>query len=473
MRKFVSLMLLLCAAPLGAQELPSPSSHTSPAEWQQFARSVYKELIEINTAVETGSTTEAAQAVAKRLRAAGFPAADVQVLGPHPRKGNLVARLRGQNSQLKPLLLLAHIDVVEAKREDWSFDPFEFREEGGYFYGRGTADDKAMAAIFTANLIRMKRENIVPNRDIILALTADEEGGDHNGVQWLLANHRSLVDAAYGLNEGGGGQNSGATRLLNAVQASEKVFVTYHFDVTNKGGHSSRPTRDNAIYELAEALTRLSHFQFPHKLNEITRGYFARMSKIEHGQLAQDMAGVARIPADTQAVARLSEHALYNAYLRTTCVATMLEGGHAQNALPQLARATVNCRILPGENPEDVQRTLANVVANPKLTITQLAPAKPSQPSPLAPEVMGPIERTTQEMWPGVPVVPNMSAGATDGLYFRNAGIPIYGVSGLFNDINDSRAHGRDERMAVQSFYEGQEFLWRLVKALVAGRDAT
>jgi acetylornithine deacetylase/succinyl-diaminopimelate desuccinylase-like protein len=472
-RMLVSAFVLLSGGPVAAQELPPPSPHTPAPQWRQLARSIYEELVEINTAVETGSTTEAAQAVAKRLLAEGFPAADVQVLGPHPRKGNLVARLRGQDKQLKPLLLLAHIDVVEAKRADWSFDPYEFREEGGYFYGRGTADDKAMAAIFTANLIRMKREGIVPSRDIILALTADEEGGDHNGVDWLLKNHRPLVAAAYGLNEGGGGQSRGRTRLLNAVQASEKVYVSYHFDITNRGGHSSRPRKDNAIYELAEALTRVARFQFPHQLNEITRGYFAQMSKVEQGQLARDMAAVARVPADSQAIARLSEHPLYNGYLRTTCVATMLSGGHAENALPQLARATVNCRVLPGEDPEAVRKTLERVVANEKLTITELAPAKPSQPSPLTREVMGPIERITQEMWPGVPVVPTMTTGATDGLFFRNAGIPIYGVSGIFSDIDDSRAHGRDERMPVQSFYEGQEFLWRLVRALTASQSAT
>ena len=454
---------LLCAPPLSAQ-LPAPSQYNSPPQWQVLARDVYKQLIEINTTDSSGSTTDAADAMAQRLLAAGFPAADVQVLGPVARKGTLVAPLRGRAAQLKPLLLLAHLDVVEAKREDWSFDPFVFREEGGYFYGRGTTDDKAMAAIWVTNLIRMKQQGLVPKRDIVLALSADEEGGDYNGVSWLLENHRPLVDAAYGINEGGGGEFANGKRLLNALQASEKVYLSFSAEASNPGGHSSRPAKDNAIYHIAEALGRLAHYDFPVELNEVTRTFFARMAKVESGQLAQDMAAVAR--GEAAASARLSEQPYYNALMRTTCVATMLQAGHAENALPQMARATINCRILPGKPADEVENTLRRVLADDKIRLTRMAPPKPSDPSPLTPEIMGAAERVVQEMWPEVPVVPTMGTGATDGLYFRNAGIAIYGIDGLFEDVNDARAHGKDERMAVQSFYEGQEFLWRLVSAL-------
>jgi len=461
-RLFAVLAVLVSAHPLAAQ-LPPNSKFYPPQQWQAVARDIYKQLIEINTTDSSGDNTAAANAMAQRLKDAGFPPGDVQVLAPAPRKGNLVARLRGRSSSLKPLLLLAHLDVVEARREDWSMDPFVLTERDGYFYGRGTTDDKPMAAIFVANLMRMKKEGIVPNRDIILALTADEEGGDYNGVSWLIANHRDLVDAAFALNEGGGGEQLNDKRLLNAMQASEKVYLSFHAEVTNPGGHSSRPSKDNAIYHLANALSRLAQFDFPVQLNDVTRAYFERMSKIESGQLAADMAAVAR--GDAAAQARLSEQPYYNALMRTTCVATMLQAGHAENALPQMARATINCRILPGKSADDVEQTLTRVLADDQIKLTRIAPPKPSDPSPLTPEIMNAMERVTNEMWPGVPVVPVMGTGATDGLYFRQAGVPTYGL-GPFEDINDSRAHGRDERLPVQSFYEGQEFLWRLVNVL-------
>jgi acetylornithine deacetylase/succinyl-diaminopimelate desuccinylase-like protein len=453
--------------------LAAPPSVQSLAPHQQLARDVYKELIEINTAVTTGATTPAAEAMAKRFRAAGFAAEDVFVGGPDPRKGNLVVRYRGRaGATRKPILLLAHIDVVEAKKEDWSagLDPFAFTEKDGYFYGRGTADDKAMAAIFVANLLRMKSQGLVPERDLVLALTADEEGGDHNGVQWLIKNHRTRVDAEYGLNEGGGGQSRGGKRIANRVQASEKVYVDYTLEVTNKGGHSSQPQAENAIYELADALARIGTFTFPPKLNEVTRAYFEKMAGIEQGALAADFKAVAQASSNADALARLSAIPLYNAMLRTTCVATMVDAGHALNALPQRAAANVNCRILPGEDPALVQQMLAKVVNNPKVTITPLDAAKPSPPSPLTPEIMQAITRVTEEMWPGVPVIPFMSTGATDGLYFRQVGIPIYGVSGLFGDMDDVRAHGRDERMGVKEFFDGQEFLWWLVNGLSGAR---
>ena len=465
--KILSGVAALAAAGL-ALLVPIAARQALPPH-QQLARDVYKQLIEINTTDSVGNTTVAAEAMAARLRAAGFPAADIFIGGPDPRKGNLVVRYRGRaGSGRKPLLLLAHLDVVEARKEDWSadLDPFRFIEKDGYFYGRGTADDKAMAAIFVANLLRLKQQNMVPERDIVLALTADEEGGTHNGVQWLLATHRALVDAEYGLNEGGGGQSRGGRRIANRVQASEKVYVDFTLEATNKGGHSSQPQPENAIYELTDALSRLAKFAFPAKLNEVTRGYFEKMAAVEPGPLAADFKAASQPALDAAAVARLSAVPLYNAMLRTTCVTTMLTAGHAPNALPQRAVANVNCRILPGEDPQAVQQTLTRVLDNPRITIAPVQPAKPSPPSPLIPEIMQAITRITEEMWPGVPVIPFMSTGATDSLYFRQTGVPIYGVSGLFGDMDDVRSHGRDERMGVKEFYEGQEFLWWLVNAL-------
>jgi acetylornithine deacetylase/succinyl-diaminopimelate desuccinylase-like protein len=445
-----------------------PAQPVSLAPHQQLAREIYKQLIEINTTDSVGDTTVASEAMAARFRAAGFPAADLFVGGPHPRKGNLVVRMRGQSTTEKPMLLLAHIDVVEAKKEDWSpdLDPFTFIEKDGYYYGRGTADDKAMAAIFVANLLRMKQQGLTPTRDIILALTADEEGGDYNGAAWLLANHKARVDAAFGLNEGGGGQARAGRKIANRVQASEKVYVDFTLEVKNKGGHSAQPQADNAIYQMAAALAKVGHYAFPAKLNDVTRAYFEKMSGIEQGPASADFKAINQATPDPAAIARLSATPLYNAMLRTTCVATRIDGGHALNALPQQVAANVNCRILPGEDPADVQRTLARVIEDPRISITPVKPAKPSPPSPLTPEIMQAITQTTEAMWPGVPVVPVMSTGATDSLYFRQAGIPIYGTSGLFGDMDDVRSHGRDERMGVKEFYDGQEFLWRLVLRL-------
>ncbi|MEO8215652.1 MAG: M20/M25/M40 family metallo-hydrolase [Acidobacteriota bacterium] len=431
----------------------------------KLAHDIYKELIEINTTESSGNVTKACEAVAARLHQAGFSDSDVRIVGDVDRKKNLVARLRG-SGQGKPLLLLAHLDVVEANRDDWSVDPFTFLEKDGFYYGRGTTDDKAMAAIWIANLIRYKEEGFKPRRDIIVALTADEETGDANGVSWLLKNERQLIDAGFALNEGGGGRSDGSRYVYNAVQASEKVYITFELVVTNPGGHSSVPRKPNAIYQLAAGLTHLAAFEFPVQLNEITRAYFQKMSAVETGQKAADMQAVTKTPPDAEAVRRLSETAAYNAQLRTTCVATRLDAGHADNALPQTARATVNCRVLPGQSTEEVKTTMERVLGDPSIEVTWIDRAKLSEPSPLSTEVMGPIEKVTARMWPGVPVIPIMMTGATDGLYLRNAGIPTYGVSGLFGDINDSRAHGRDERMGVKQFYEGLEFLHDLVKEL-------
>ena len=449
-------------APLRAQTQRTLSPN------DQRARDIFEQLININTTGSSGSTTVASNAMAKRLLDTGFPPADVQVIGPAGSKNyNLVARFRGTGTQ-KPVLLLAHIDVVEAKREDWSVDPFTLLERDGFFYGRGTLDVKDGAAILVATLARLKQEGYRPNRDLILALTTGEEGGsDYNGVEWLLANHRDLIEAAFVINmDAGDPVKLNGTRLMRTVQASEKVYVTFKLEVHNPGGHSSLPPKDNAIYRLAAALGRLSAFEFPAQLNEITRASFTRWSQLQQGQLATDMAAVARPTPDSAAIRRLSDMSpLYNAQLRTTCVATELAGGHAENALPQSASATVNCRMLPGTPSTEVQSTLSRVVNDTAVVITVLTAAVPSPPSPLKPEIMDPVERVTKRLW-NIPVVPVMETGATDGLYLRNAGIPVYGVSGVFVDINDIRAHGRDERIGVQDYYDGAEYIYQLVKAV-------
>ena len=464
--------LTIAAGPLATS--PLHAQNTSPPEYMELARSLLQELIEINTTnTERGDNTLAAEAAARALLAAGFPEEDVHVLVPEdsPTKGNLVARLRGRDTGLQPILLLAHIDVVEALPEDWSPDlpPFEFIERDGYFYGRGVTDDKDEAAIYTANLIRMKQEGFVPDRDIIIALTADEEGGPRNGVAYLLEEHRELIDAAFALNEGGGGMAQDGQRLSNNVQAAEKLFLSFYFTATNPGGHSSLPVHRNAIYDLSNALLAVQNHGFPVMLNETTEEFFGRSADLVGGEMGDAMRRIVANPDDADAAGVLSVEPGYNSRLRTTCVATLLEGGHAQNALPQLARANVNCRIFPGHDPDDVRATLAELAAPFDVAVEPRGEVTPSPASPLTDDVLGPIERITSEMWPGVRVLPVMSTGATDGLYLRNAGIPVYGVSGLFGDMNDVRAHGRDERIGVESFFEGQEFLYRLVKALAGG----
>src|ERR1700726_891554 len=439
---------------------------------QQLAHDIYKELVEINTVTATGDTARAAGAMAARLRAAGFADADVQVFSPAPHKGNLVARLRGSGAR-KPILLVAHLDVVPANREDWSVDPFKLTEKDGYYYARGSGDDKYMAAAFVTNLIRYKQEGYKPDRDIIMALETDEEILDRDalGVQWLLKNHRDLIDAEFALNEGGGVGLKDGKPIRNSVQTSEKVSLTYQLDVKNKGGHSSVPTKDNAIYHLAEGLVRLSKFSFPLRLNETTRAYFDRTAQFEGEQTAADMRTVLSDKPDPAAMSfvRLAAPPRYNPHLRTTCVATMLSGGHAVNALPQLASAKVNCRIMPGEPVDEVKATLERVLADDQITVTQLEQPVISAPSALHEEIMGSIEKLSQQFWPGAVVLPAMSAGATDGSYLRNAGIPTYGHSGLAGDIYDIRAHGKDERILVKSFYEGEDYLYRLVKMLSGG----
>jgi len=446
---------------------------------RQLSHDIFKQLIEINTTDSVGSTTIAAEAMAQRLRDAGFPASDVAVLGPNPRKGNLVARLHGTGAH-KPVLLIGHLDVVEARRSDWTTDPFQFVEKDGYYYGRGTQDMKCDDAIWVTEFIRLKREGFKPDRDLILALTADEEGGLSNGVDWLLKNHRELIDAEFVLNSDGGGVDTeDAKPVLISMDASEKLYADFQLTVANPGGHSSLPVPDNAIYHLTDALGRLEHFQFPVELNDVTRAYFKRMASLESGQRAADMRAILSQPPDPAAVERLSLQAMDNAKLRTTCVATRLDAGHANNALPQSAQANVNCRILPGHTREEIRQTLIRIFADSKVAVSydehgrilDSAPnAQALPPVKLRPDVMQTLERIAEEMWPGTPVIPTMATGASDGVYTNAAGMPTYGISGLAIDTNDVRAHGRDERLRVESFYQGVDFYYRYLKALTSGR---
>jgi acetylornithine deacetylase/succinyl-diaminopimelate desuccinylase-like protein len=437
---------------------------------QQRAHDIYKELVEIDTTTATGDTARAAEAMAARLKAAGFAEADVHAFSPAPRKGDLVARLHGSGAR-KPILLMAHLDVVPASRDDWSVDPFKLTEKDGYFYARGSADDKYMAASFIANLIRYRNEGYKPDRDIIVALETDEEISDRDGlgIQWLIKNHRDLIDAEFALNEGGGVGLKDGKPIRISIQTSEKVWLDYQLDVKNKGGHAAVPMKDNAIYHLAEGLVRLSKFSFPPHLNETTRAFFERSAQLESGQTAADMRAIAADKPDQQAMSRLSANPVYNALLRTTCVATMLEAGNAVNALPQLASAKVNCRMLPGESAEELKATLQRVLADDQITVTQIGTATLSPPSVLNEEIGGSIEKLSREYWPGAILLPVMSAGATDGSFLRDAGIPTYGHSGMAIEIGDSGIHGKDERVPIKSFYQGNEYLYRLVKMLAGG----
>jgi acetylornithine deacetylase/succinyl-diaminopimelate desuccinylase-like protein len=433
---------------------------------QRLARELFQELIEINTTLNVGST-KAADAMAVRLRAAGFAENDVIILGPQPQHMNLVVRYRGDGT-LRPILIIGHLDVVEALRQDWSFDPFKFFESNGYFYGRGAIDMKGDDASIIASLIRLKQEGFVPLRDIIVALTEDEENGDANGVQWLLANHRDLIDAEYCINpDGGGGNIKNGKEIVMTIQTSEKICIDYKLEVHNKGGHSAVPVKENAIYRLAEALTRLAKFDFPINLNETTRMFFERSALQETGQTKADMLAMARVPLDTTAANRLAKTSpFYNSKMRTTFVATMLSGGHAENALPQSAQANINCRMLPDESPDNVLATLKAVVADTMVTITITNASTLSPRSPLRKDVLDDLDQLTNSMWPGVIVTPYMSSGASDGKFLRAAGIPVYGITGMFADMDDVRAHGKDERIGIKEFYKGVEFIYRFIKVL-------
>jgi acetylornithine deacetylase/succinyl-diaminopimelate desuccinylase-like protein len=445
----------------GQQPAVSPS--------HQLAHDIFQQLIEINTTdTRAGNVTTAAEAVAARLRQAGFSGDDLRLGGPQPNKYNVVARIHGRGKE-KPILFIGHLDVVEALKQDWSpnLDPFKLNEIGGYFYGRGTSDIKDGDAILIANFIRLKQEGWVPHRDLILALTADEEGGESNGIQWLLKNHRDWIDSAFCINtDAGDFETENGKRILLGVETSEKNYIDFTLEVKSKGGHSSRPVRDNAIYHLAAGLERLSNFDFPVELNETTRSFFAKTAQLQGAQTAADFRAVAANQNNSAAVKRLSQSAYFNALLRTTCVATRLQGGHANNALPQTASAVVNCRMLPDDSPEQVQKTLEKVLADPRISVTVLNNTGAAPPSPVDPFVMRKLEELSSKLYSGIPVVPVMDTGASDGKYLRLGGIPTYGVPGVFEDVNDDRAHGRDERIGVGDFYDGVDFYYQFIKSL-------
>ncbi len=484
-------MLLFCVLAVSMQAQPTPPSDQAT---RRLALDIFKQLIEINTTDSVGNVTAAAEAMARRFRDAGFPDSDIQVLGPssgpnsNDKKKNVVVRLHGSGKH-RPVLLIGHLDVVEARREDWTTDPFQFIEKDGYYYGRGTSDMKDGDAIMSATLIRMKKEGYVPSRDIILAMTADEEGGTSNGVDWLIKNHRELIDAEFVLNHDGGGVLAAHGKpVMMEVDATEKLYGDFVLTATNSGGHSSLPRPDNAIYELADALTRIENYQFPFELNPITRAYYERQVTMSAPQRAADLKAMLRQPPDMAAVARLSKDPLDNSTMHTTCVATRLSGGHANNALPQMAQANVNCRIEPGHSLEEIRLTLEKVVADPKFATSTIArPTIKVQfrennnqlldhgsdrhsfvPPPPRKDVFGPLERVVAEMWPGIPVLPTMSTGASDGVYTNAAGMPTYCVSGEQYERDDIRAHGKDERIEVESFARGVDFYYVFLKAVTA-----
>lgn len=452
---------LAAALALPARADPEPG-------WDDF-KALYKELVEINTTLSAGSCTAAAEAMAAHLKAAGFPDGDLHLVVPpeRPKDGNLVAVLPGSDPNAKPMLLLAHIDVVEANRADWERDPFTLIEEDGYFYGRGTADDKAMAAVFTDSMMRFKRDGYVPHRTIKMALTCGEETPKvFNGVEYLIANHRDLIDAGFAINEGSGGRlNSEGKHVFLGIQAGEKTYQDYTLEVTNPGGHSSRPVKDNAIYHLANGLARLGAYDFPIALNEAVKAHFEAMSAIDPPESAAALKAVLADPNDAAAVALIAKDPGRNSMMRTTCVATMVDAGHAKNALPQRATATVNCRILPGVSVETVKADLVTVLADDQIKVTLDGAPDPEAPvPPLTPEVLDVVKEVSAGLWPGVPLVPTMATGATDGRYLNAAGVPTYGLSGMFGDPDGGGAHGLNERIRVQSLKDGRDFLYRAVK---------
>lgn len=458
----VSAVALFCGVAVA-----QPQAALSPEH--QAARDIFKQLIEINTTdTPAGNVTAAAEAMAARFRAAGFPAEDIHVDGPLPNKKNLVVRLHGRGTG-KPILFIAHLDVVQALSQDWSMDPFKFNEVDGFFYGRGTSDIKQGDTILVANFLRLKKEGWVPERDLILALTADEEGGESNGVQWLAKNHRDWIDAEYCINtDAGDFETKKGKRLLLGMQTSEKNYVDFRLEVKSNGGHSSRPVKDNAIYHLSQGLTRLAEFDFPVSLNETTRGYFERTATLESPTTGADFRAV--IGSDhakaEEAAKRLSQSAFFNALLRTTCVATRLEGGHANNALPQTAAANVNCRMLPQDSLQNVQDTLKRVLADDRIVVSVVGEAVPAPASTINPAIVSKLESLSAKLYGGLPIVPVMDTGASDGKYLRIAGIPTYGVPGVFEDVDDVRAHGKDERIGVKDFYDGVDFYYEFIKSL-------
>jgi acetylornithine deacetylase/succinyl-diaminopimelate desuccinylase-like protein len=478
MRRSTALSLLaLCA--FTSAVTPTRCVAQVDDQTKQLSHDIFQQLIEINTTDSVGSVTAASEAMMQRFLDAGFSKEDMFLGGPNDRKKNLVVRYKGAG-QKKPILFIGHLDVVEARREDWTTDPFRFVEKDGFYYGRGTQDMKESDAILVTTFIRLKKEGYKPDRDLILALTADEEGGKSNGVDWLVKNQRSLIDAEYVINPDGGGVDVQNGKAINMdVDATEKLYGDYQLTALNPGGHSSLPVPDNAIYHIADALERLQNYTFPFELNAITRAYFDKMSTLESGQTAKDMKAILSTPPDKAAIKRLSENPEYNSIMHTTCVATRLSGGHANNALPQTAQANVNCRILPGHSLEETRQDLIRIFNDPKITVRYVndggevfdtAPdRKALPPAALNPEVMRPLEAIVAKMWPGIPVIPTMSTGASDGVYTNAAGMPTYAISGIALETNDVRAHGKDERLPIDSYYNGVDFYYQLVKALSGG----
>jgi acetylornithine deacetylase/succinyl-diaminopimelate desuccinylase-like protein len=470
------LAVCIAAVPAAVSQSPLP---TTSAEDRELARAIFKQLIEINTTdTPLGNVTTATAAMQKRFLDAGFTADDVHLLGPDPRKMNLVVRLRADGTPTeKPAVFLCHMDVVEALRSDWSTDPFQFVEKDGYYYGRGTQDMKNSDAALVFTFLRLHREGYKPKRDLILALTADEEGGKFNGADWLVKEHRDLVDAAFIINPDSGGVELDRGRAVVAdVEATEKVYSDYQVTAVNRGGHSSIPRPDNAIYELTTALNKLAAYQFPFEMNEVTRTYFKNLAGQETGQSAADMHAILGTPPDLAAAARLSAEPSFNSNFRTTCVATRLSAGHANNALPQTAQANVNCRIFPGHSPEEIRQLLIGIFADEKLTVkyvsdsgvvSDTAPERKAMvpPAPIK-EVFDPLTRLTQAIWPGTPVTPVMENGASDSIYFAQAGIPCYGYSAIALERDDDRAHGQDERLPVDSYEKSLDFFYSFAKAL-------
>ena len=460
-RMLAAVLIATAMAPAGAQRESATTFH-------QLGHAILREMVETNTTGSSGNVTNLAGQLATRFHLAGFADSDIAVVGPTPRNRNFILRYRGTGAH-RPILLLAHLDVVEAKRSDWTYDPFQLTENGGYFYGRGTQDQKGGATLLTTTLLRLKQEGFVPDRDLILALTAGEEGGmGYDGVEWLIKNRHDLIDAEYAINvDGGGGEIENGKHALFDVQAAEKVYHSVSLTVKNAGGHSSLPRKDNAIYTLARALDRVAAYSFPAKPNDIVKAYFRTAAGTMPGAVAADMRKVASGSIDPAAIKRLSAYPYYNAILRTTCVATMLEGGHAENALPQTAKATVNCRILPGEDPVAVERTLTRVIGDTAVVLAPIDTAKPSPPSPLRSDLFDVIAASVKATWGAMPIVPTMSTGATDGLYLLNAGMPVYGFTGMFIATDDDREHGKDERILISSFDDGLDFTYDLLKRLM------
>jgi acetylornithine deacetylase/succinyl-diaminopimelate desuccinylase-like protein len=434
---------------------------------QSLARSIFKELIEINTTHATGNTSTAAEAMAKRFLAAGYAEKDIQIIGPEKRNRNLILHLHGSGKG-RPVLFLAHLDVVAAIPSDWSLDPFKLTEQDGYFYGRGTLDIKDGAAILAADFIRLKKEGFIPDRDLILALTAGEESRDvYNGVEWLVTQHRPLIDAEYCINmDAGDPQLKNGKRIARTVQVSEKGVLNLKLEVKNPGGHGSLPSKNNAIYHLAKGLTNLAAYDFPVQLTDLTKSYFYAMSIFERERLASDMKSVADLAPDPAVIKNLSSFPYYNALMRNTCVCTMLDAGHAINALPQTAIARLNCRIMPGDSQDEVIRQLNSVLADSQIVLTVIDSLIHNPASEMNPSLQKMIEQVTAGLWPAVPVISVMDVGASDGIYLRAAGIPTFGISGVFMDVNDNRAHGKDERILVKSFYDGLEYEYALMKAV-------